>query len=192
MRCSWGIPATLGLVILSMVAASPALARPWTLLPAKYTILRYQRDADLAAFNRAIDFGGQSQGFLFFQGAEETGEGLDREVRQKLNRMVEKVQLILDMRKPFPRVFINLYSNAEDLHWAYFQIYGTRKELRAWYTFQHNTIYINVLDLHSGMLAHELAHAVVDHYLGVRPPRATAEILARYVDQHLESEAKIY
>ncbi|MEH0019750.1 MAG: hypothetical protein V6Z89_08855 [Desulfobacter sp.] len=42
------------------------------------------------------------------------------------------------------------------------------------------------------MLAHEIAHAVVDHYLDVRPPRATAEILARYVDAHLNEEAKVY
>jgi hypothetical protein len=35
------------------------------------------------------------------------------------------------------------------------------------------------------MLAHEMAHSIIDHYLRVRPPHATAEILARYVDGHL-------
>ena len=41
-------------------------------------------------------------------------------------------------------------------------------------------------DVHAGMLAHELAHAIIDHYLTVRPPAQTAEILARYVDSHLD------
>ena len=34
-------------------------------------------------------------------------------------------------------------------------------------------------------MAHEIAHAIIDHYLLIRPPRATAEILAHYVDEHL-------
>jgi hypothetical protein len=37
------------------------------------------------------------------------------------------------------------------------------------------------------MLAHEMAHCVIDHYLLIRPPMATAEILARYVDSHLKN-----
>jgi hypothetical protein len=30
-----------------------------------------------------------------------------------------------------------------------------------------------------------MAHSIIDNYLLVRPPKATAEILARYVDSHL-------
>jgi hypothetical protein len=51
---------------------------------------------------------------------------------------------------------------------------------------------MNVNDLHEGMLAHELAHAIVDHYLLVRPPRPTAEIIARYVDSHLKKKTPSY
>ena len=36
-----------------------------------------------------------------------------------------------------------------------------------------------------GMLAHEMAHSIIDHYLTVRPPKRSAEILARFVDKHL-------
>jgi hypothetical protein len=39
--------------------------------------------------------------------------------------------------------------------------------------------------MHEGILAHEMAHAIIDQFLTVRPPSATAEILARYVDGHL-------
>jgi hypothetical protein len=34
-------------------------------------------------------------------------------------------------------------------------------------------------------LAHELAHAIIDHYLIVQPPKSTAEILARYTEEHV-------
>ncbi|MFC1867599.1 hypothetical protein ACFL0H_05635 [Thermodesulfobacteriota bacterium] len=46
-------------------------------------------------------------------------------------------------------------------------------------------MYITIEDLHEGMLAHEIAHSIIDHYLTVRPPSESAEILARYVDSHL-------
>jgi hypothetical protein len=42
------------------------------------------------------------------------------------------------------------------------------------------------MDLHEGMLAHEMAHCIIDYFLLVRPPVASAEILARYVDEHLK------
>ena len=71
-------------------------------------------------------------------------------------------------------------------------IYKKKREYRAWYIFEYNTIYLNVQDLHSEMFAHEMAHAIIDNYLAVRPPRATAEILARYVGKHLNKKAKVY
>ena len=42
------------------------------------------------------------------------------------------------------------------------------------------------------MLAHEMAHAIIDNFMKLRLPRATAEILARYVDAHLLEEVKQY
>ncbi|MBU1196823.1 MAG: hypothetical protein KKE62_15255 [Proteobacteria bacterium] len=81
---------------------------------------------------------------------------------------------------------IHLYSNSAALKKAYEKIYSAECHLRAWYRFNNNTIYLNVQDLHVGILAHELAHAIIDHFLTVRPPGQTAEILARYVDTHIE------
>ncbi|MCP3933600.1 MAG: hypothetical protein GY705_31420 [Bacteroidetes bacterium] len=46
-------------------------------------------------------------------------------------------------------------------------------------------MFIQLDDVHSGMIAHELAHAIIDHYLIIPPPKETAEILARYVDTHM-------
>ena len=180
------------LIFTLLVFAAPASAKGWRLLVAKYSVLCYQTDEDLETFNKEIDFGGDGGGFLFFGGSSNEGPAMQKEVRRKLDRLVEKVQLILDMRKPFPRVRIELHPNAESLQQAYFRLYKKKKEIRAWFTFKRNTIYLNAEDIFSGMVAHELAHCVVDHYLSVRPPRATAEILARFVDQHLYEEAKTY
>ena len=71
------------------------------------------------------------------------------------------------------------------LYAAHQKIFEKPCRFRAWYVYELNTIYLNVDDVHEGMLAHEIAHSIIDHYLLVRPPKATAEILARYVDKHL-------
>ena len=83
------------------------------------------------------------------------------------------------------KVNINIYSNKKGLHRAYFDITRRQCNIRSWYIYERNTIFVNVKDVNEGMLAHEMAHAIIDHYLIVRPPNATAEILARYVDDHL-------
>jgi hypothetical protein len=46
----------------------------------------------------------------------------------------------------------------------------------------HNTIYISFQELTPGMLAHEMAHAVISTYFVVAPPPKTQEILAGYVE----------
>ncbi len=43
----------------------------------------------------------------------------------------------------------------------------------------------NVDDVHDGILAHEITHVIVDHYLNIRPSKAIAEIIANYVDENL-------
>jgi hypothetical protein len=65
------------------------------------------------------------------------------------------------------------------------QNYQTSISIRAFYIQKNDTIYLNIDDLHEGMLAHEMAHAIIGRYFLVRPPRSTAEILAQYVDKHL-------
>lgn len=46
----------------------------------------------------------------------------------------------------------------------------------------HNTIYVSFKDITAGMLAHEMAHAVISTYFVVAPPPKMQEILAGYVE----------
>jgi hypothetical protein len=187
---------------LTNVAAGKAKAKKWDTLKTKYLTLTYETAEDLNLFNEKIDFSPEANNFSRFLstsqlsgpevGRKEVGRtDFEDEVIQKMDALVEKVQLILDMRKPI-NVIVKLYPDKTALLGAYFNIYKKKREFRAWYIFEYKTIYLNVQDLDSGMFAHELAHAIVDNYLSVRPPRATAEILARYVDRHLNEKARVY
>ena len=184
------------------VAAGDTTAGKWETLKTKYLTLTYENAEELEVFNEKIDFSPGTSSFSSFLSANQSSgtklrgrkierTELENEVIQKMDALVEKVQLILDMRKPMD-VIVKLYPDKTALQGAYFNIYKKKRELRAWYIFEYNTIYINVQDLFAEMLAHEIAHAIIDNYLSVRPPRATAEILARYVGKHLNKKAKVY
>ncbi len=157
----------------------------WQSLETRHAIIRYQSIQDLREFDYKVKYGPEDAGLKrLFRPPE--GRDLADRVAIKIDLLFERVQEILDMRKPFRKVAVNIYRNRNQLHDAYRKNYKGLCRLRAWYRHKDNTIYLNVRDLHEGMLAHELAHAIVDNYLLVRPPRATAEILARYVDMHLK------
>jgi hypothetical protein len=178
------------LVLFSFLPAgrSPAgevKGNPWQSIETRYTVIRYRSSGDLRRFNLNLKFSAGSRGFFSFsfsQHEKDTAEDVGR----KVDAIFERVQEILDMRKSMKKVLINIYHDSAQLETAFFEIYQKPCRIRAWYRYWNNTIYVNAGDLQAGMLAHEMAHAVIDHYMVVRPPRATAEILARYVDEHLE------
>ena len=157
----------------------------WESLATKYTVIHYQSIKDLGKFCAKVKYGPKNWGLeVLFSGTRP--DALMEITSKKIDLVFEKVQKILGMQKEMDKVNINIYQNKEQLHEAYSEIYQRTCNIRAWYRHANNTVYINANDLQEGMLAHELTHAIVDHYLLVRPPHATAEILARHVDSHLK------
>jgi hypothetical protein len=156
----------------------------WHRHETKYTIIQYSSNKDVKKLDRSIDF---SPGEFSLKGLFIVGDTKDPmgSITQKIDVLFEKVQQILDMRKRIKKVMINVYPDEKRFHEAYYHLTWTECHVRSWYLYENNTIYINVDDVHEGILAHEMAHAIIDNYLDVRPPRATAEILAVYVDEHL-------
>lgn len=105
-------------------------------------------------------------------GGEMTGEL----TRNRVDEIVEKVLTILDMR-PSPFHF--------DIYLEPHQSGGTI----AYYSHERRAITAVYNRVTDGVLAHEIAHAVMNAYFGIVPPEKTQEILAQYVDQNLWSEA---
>jgi hypothetical protein len=156
----------------------------WHILETTHAKIRYHSFKDLKDFNEKIDY---SSGLLGIKGlfSKKSSDDLANKIQRKIDAVYERVQEILDMRKLMKKVIVNIYHNKKELHAAYYEIFKKPCRFRAWYIYEWNTIFVRADDIHEGMLAHEIAHSIIDHYLSVRPPQATAEILARYVDGHL-------
>ncbi len=175
---------TLWVCLMVSVAAVRADAEEWQSMVTKYTIIRFQTEDDLISFDKQIDYGPGSGLSSLFGGSD--SKDFREKLIQKIDVLFKRVQEILDMRKYLRRVTINVYPDNNKLQAAYREDVNGQAEHRAWYLFEKHTIYLQVNDIHEGMLAHEMAHAVIDNFLQVRPPAASAEILARYVDTHLK------
>jgi len=155
----------------------------WQSIETRHAIIHYQTLEDLKKFDKkVVYYSARSSITALFSPSSSDMTG---KLKKKVDAIYRRVQQILDMRKRMEKVRINIYQNKEQLHAAFYKIFKKKCPFRAWYTFEYNTVYINVEDLHEGPLAHEISHSIIDHYFSVRPPSATAEILARYVDKHL-------
>ena len=157
---------------------------PWNILDTKYTKIYYHSWKDLKKFNSNIDYSPSSMGLKWLF-KKKSPNDIENEIKLKVDAVYEKVQEILDMRKSMEKVTIYIGHDKQELHSLYQKIFKTPCHLRAWYVYELNAVYINVDDIHEGIIAHEIAHSIIDHYLLIRPPKATVEILARYVDGHL-------
>jgi hypothetical protein len=157
----------------------------WQQFVTEHTIIQYQADDDLVTFDSKVHFGHKQWVFKrLFSLADH--DDFQKRLKNKIDTIFERVQELLDMRKKMPQVVICFYPTKKQLHDEYFKLYQEVCQIRAWYRYKNNTVYLSITDLNEGILAHELAHAIIDHYLLVRPPAASAEILARYVDSHLQ------
>ncbi len=159
----------------------------WETIETRHAIVRYQSIDDLKRLNKKIRYRVKGSGFTGLFSSSNSKDIIDI-VAKKVDALFERAQDILDMRRKMDKVTINVYHDKDQLHTAFEQIYRRDCRIRAWYEFKFHTVFVSIEDVHEGMLAHEMAHGIIDHYLKVRPPTATAEILARYVDSHLKKK----
>lgn len=156
----------------------------WQTLESKHTIIHYQSIEDLEKFDKKIKFG-PSQWNIRQLYSDSEADDFETKMKMKMDALYVRVQKILDMRKKMKKVTINIYRDRDQMNAAHYRLFKKKAKFRSWYVYEKNTVYIGLDDMFAGMLAHEIGHSVIDHYLLVRPPSITAEILARYVDKHL-------
>ncbi|MBW1981976.1 MAG: hypothetical protein JRJ12_12230 [Deltaproteobacteria bacterium] len=105
-----------------------------------------------------------------------------------VDTLFRRVQLILDMPQPDLRVHIRLLADQDEVSRVCSQVAGKFIKAPAFYYQKTNTIYLQTRKVSKGILAHEMGHAVVDHYFVIRPPSKIAEMLSQYVDREISEQ----
>ena len=110
---------------------------------------------------------------------------VEDEVLAKIDTIIEKAEVILDMFPNNMKITVVLLPGSRDVSRVFKQKYGKNVNHIAYYSLSEDTIYISVNDAKLRVLAHEIGHAVVDHYFKVRPPYNIHELMAQFTEKHI-------
>jgi len=127
----------------------------------QYATVYYSEDRDL-------------DDFLWKLGGQKLEFTQDKELaKNRIDRLVNRVNLILDMWPKDFKIFIYVERGALQANKV------------AYYDEGAKAIHISVDYASDGVLAHEIAHAIINKYFSSPIPTKTKEILCQYVDEHL-------
>ncbi|MCM8766291.1 MAG: hypothetical protein NC920_05610 [Candidatus Omnitrophica bacterium] len=122
----------------------------------------------------------------------QTGQhSLPEEVLAKvIDALFLEVSDILDIHLYSFKGKIKIFLDFQALNSEFYKLYQGSLKTPSFYVYDTNTIYISVDNLRAGILGHEIAHALINHYFVVPPPMKIQEVLAGYVEYTLNKNSK--
>ena len=150
-------------------------------MESRYATITYDSDDLLKEFNSGVRLGSLS--YLMRNKSNMT---VADEVRNKVDIIAEKVQLVLEMYPKTLKFRVVLLAAASDVRRVYKVRYGRDVNFISFYSPGEKTLYISTDDVNLRIFGHELAHAVIDQYFKVSPAVKIHELLAKFAESHLE------
>jgi hypothetical protein len=148
----------------------------------KHFTLYYKADVDVLRLLHNLDFSATDK--ILVDGKIVQTSEPEKEVLDALDNIFIQACEVLDMPLYSYKGNIKVFRTQEDLTNMFYRLY--RRSLpdtgHSYYSFDLNTIYISEEYFKMRILAHEMAHAIVNHYFAVSPPEKIQEILAGYVE----------
>ena len=152
-------------------------------LASGYAKIFCESEETLRLFNKRLKLGSLSS-LLRGRGPRELS--LEGQVSEKVDTIVERVKTILEMHPKNFRVSINVLPDADSVRAVYRRKYYRDVDFVAFYAPSEKAVYVAADEVKSLVLAHELAHAVIDQFFGVAAPVKIHELLAQYVEENFE------
>ncbi len=147
----------------------------------RYVTLTYSDKQLLRDFNDELSLGRKLSYYL----RNKDIITVEDEVLAKLDVIIEKAEVVLDMFPDDLHLNFVLLPEQSDVSEMYMKKYGKEADHIAYYSLQEDTIYISVDDTKLRVIAHEVGHAIVDHYFKVRPPYNIHELMAQFTEKHI-------
>lgn len=112
--------------------------------------------------------------------------GVKEKIAFRLDELMERVKQILDIYPQSCRADIRIYKTRKEVNERYFDIFKAAAGHKSFYIHKFRTIYVSQEDINDSVMAHEMGHVVLDNYFQIVPPEKIREMIASYVDLHLE------
>ncbi len=168
------------LTLLVLMLFSPLKAADALVLKSRYATITYSDYNDLKEFNYEL-YMGRLRPQIKKTGADTIAE----EVVAKINFIVEKVMIVLDMFPPRLRFSIVICPNAKQVQKHFHKIYDIDVDYMAFFSPSRNTVFYSADNANIRVVAHEIGHVVVAHYFKIPPPQRIHELLAQFAAKHV-------
>ena len=155
----------------------------WTTIRSSYFTILLEPDVNLKRVLSGINI----RSFYTAAGRRVNSlAGLEEKIGHRMDLLWEQVKKVLDIYPVSTDIKVKIFKRRKDLQDEYCRITMKRSRVRSFYVHQYNTIYTSEADINDSVIAHEMGHAVVDRHFQVVPSEKIGEMLATYVDLHLE------
>lgn len=149
----------------------------------EFFTISYPKEIDIKRINRRIDTRFIDVDLPASPPSKRDPEKL---LAHKFDLIFRKAEKILNMHPRGIHVKVKIYQNSEELLGVGEGISGVVNRASSFYIHKQRTIYTTVKSISEAVLSHEIAHSIIDHYFIILPPRKIQELLATYVETHLE------
>ncbi|BDD87644.1 hypothetical protein [Desulfofustis limnaeus] len=143
--------------------------------------LIYTSVEDLQEFNDNLRLTRQLSAMV----AQKQPATIEEEVLAKLDIIIEKVEVVLDMFPNNLAISFHILPDRRAVSSVYRQKYNKQVDYLAYYSLSEDTVYFSAYDATIRVVAHEIAHAVIDHFFQVRPPYNMHELMAQFAEKHV-------
>ncbi|MFA5146601.1 MAG: hypothetical protein WC515_04430 [Candidatus Omnitrophota bacterium] len=166
--------------------APPAAAQEeWRSTESEFFTIYYRPDASLKSMDRKL----RRRGYYMSWGrSSEVLPGSGASIARRMDSIFGRVEEVLDMYPRNMHIKIRIFRDREELSEEYNRIFHKSAHFKSFYVHKHETIYTSEEDISDSVISHEMGHAIVDHYFAIIPPPKIRELLASYVDTHLDEE----
>ena len=149
-------------------------------LTSRYAVIQYEKEELLREFNKELLLGSLSHLMRYKKSVS-----WQDEIKNKVDVIVERVIVVLDMRPSNVHFQLVLLPTDDDVQQVYRTKYNRKVDYIAFYAPKDKTVYISVNDVRIGVFAHEIGHLIIDLYYNTATPSKIHEVLAQFVETHL-------
>jgi len=155
----------------------------WSSFESKYCTIYLEPGVDARRVQRRLN---QRSFYTYASSRPDRSASDDEKIAYRMDILLERAKDILGIYPPRMNLKIKIFRTRQELNDEFTRIVKRVEGIRSFYVHQQETIYLSEPDLSDSILAHEMGHAIVDHYFQVVPPAKLGEMIAQYVDLHLE------
>ncbi|OQY52996.1 MAG: hypothetical protein B6230_01515 [Desulfobacteraceae bacterium 4572_89] len=149
-------------------------------LKSRYATITYNDHADLRRFNKEL-YMGRLKSMVKRQGADT----IEDEVVAKINVIVEKSMVVLDMYPPRLTFSIVILPDEDTVQRDFRRLYNINVDYIAFYSPHRNRVFYSADNARLRVVTHEIGHVVVENYFKISPPQRIHEVLAQYAEKHI-------